>query len=280
MPIKNKELNQLKIKSGIPRITDVDLIEHLYYFKKMKDYSKKYLNKNKKTLKKYKWIRNSFNQWSRIYEYPYCLENIKKNIPTKAQILDAGCGVTFFPFFLNSNYNVTCIDQDDYSNIFKNINKEQKTNVTFKKTTLQNISLPNNTFDAIYCISVLEHTEDYESILKEFHRLLKPNGTIIITFDIALDKNQFGIDENTSHKLINKINTYFEIKYDSLQLSKELNTKNIYTTQYVQKYKNKKLLPWPTSAIKRIIMNKIFKQKIPKSINLTFCNLVARKKIL
>ncbi|MCK5474293.1 MAG: class I SAM-dependent methyltransferase [Candidatus Aenigmarchaeota archaeon] len=269
-----------KLKTGIPSIKDIEVTENLKSFSIMKEYSKKYLLNNKNNLKKYRWIRDSFNQWSRIYEYPFCLETIKQNIPANSKILDAGCGITFFPFFLNQNYTITCIDQDDYSDIFTNINKKQKTNVTFKKSTLQDIPLQNNTFDAIYCISVLEHTEDYHTILKEFHRLLKPQGIIIITFDIALDNNDLGIPEKTARILLKDIKKYFDLKYSSTKLSEELDTKNIYATKYVQKYKNNNLLPWPTFKLKRIIMTRIFKQKIPKSINLTFCNLVARKKII
>ena len=46
--------------------------------------------------------------------------------------------------------------------------------------TLPEIPLPDCSIDYIYCEGVLHHTSDPLSILKEFHRILKPDGTICI----------------------------------------------------------------------------------------------------
>lgn len=43
-----------------------------------------------------------------------------------------------------------------------------------------NIPLPDSSVDYIYCEGVLHHTSDPQAILKEFHRILKPNGTACI----------------------------------------------------------------------------------------------------
>ena len=40
---------------------------------------------------------------------------------------------------------------------------------------------PDNSFDAILCSEVFEHIPDPIKALKEFHRLLKKNGTLILT---------------------------------------------------------------------------------------------------
>jgi ubiquinone/menaquinone biosynthesis C-methylase UbiE len=272
-----QNLDPQRFKSGIPSIQDVEVVEKFESFKSMREYSNSFLLNNKYSLDSYRWIKDSFNQWSRIYEYPYCFDAIKENISNDATMLDAGSGVTFFPFFMSSKYKLTCIDRDDYSEIFNNINKNQGTNVYFKKTTLQNISLPDNTFDAIYCISVLEHTKDYVSILNEFRRILKPNGLIVITFDISLDTNKWGIDRDTSIALIDTISKFFGLEYTPMNLINDLEKKDIYTTGYVQKYKSHKLLPWPKYSVKNIITNLLLKREIMTTINLTFCNIIARK---
>jgi ubiquinone/menaquinone biosynthesis C-methylase UbiE len=264
------------LKSGIPSIEDVDNIDKLESILSMQDYSKDYLQKNEKALDKYKWIRDSLNQWSRIYEYPYCLEILQKSIPDGAHVLDAGSGVTFFPFYLSSSYNMTCIDQDSYHDIYKYINKKQGTDVNFKQTSLQDICIDDETVDAIYCISVLEHTKNYEKIIEEFNRILKKSGVIIITFDISLGTGELGLNEKTAVNLIETVAKYFYLEYKPMYLIQDFKKKNIYTTNYVKKYKPE-LLPWPKSDVKRIAIDLLHHHKTTLNPNLTFCNIVARK---
>ena len=275
MSVENN--NTQELRSGVPSIKNVEVVEKLESFLTVQKYSKSYLLNNKSALKEYRWIKDSLNQWSRIYEYPYCFEALKNNISDGAHVLDAGSGITFFPFFLDSFYKMTCIDQDDYSNIYNQINDKQKTSVNFKTSDLQNISFPDETFDAIYCISVLEHTEDYDKILNEFHRILKPSGIMVITFDVSMGTDTLGLNRESSINLIDTIEKHFSLEYKSANLIHELDKADVYTTKYVQKFKSQKLLPWPTSTIKRIIIDLFHGQKITLSVNLTFCNIVAKK---
>lgn len=48
-----------------------------------------------------------------------------------------------------------------------------------------NIPRPDNSFDAIMCIEVLEHIPDAKAALAEFARLLKPGGRLILTAPFA-----------------------------------------------------------------------------------------------
>jgi len=48
-------------------------------------------------------------------------------------------------------------------------------------SNITSIPEPNSSFDAIMCIEVLEHLPDPVQAIKEFSRLLKPNGHLIIT---------------------------------------------------------------------------------------------------
>ena len=52
------------------------------------------------------------------------------------------------------------------------------------KMDLTNILMPDNSFDAIVCIHVLEHILDHKKALKELRRILKPGGWAIIQVPI------------------------------------------------------------------------------------------------
>lgn len=45
---------------------------------------------------------------------------------------------------------------------------------------LDQIPVADNYFDAIVCIGVIEHVENPEAVLPEFHRVLKPQGHLIL----------------------------------------------------------------------------------------------------
>lgn len=45
----------------------------------------------------------------------------------------------------------------------------------------QSFALENETFDNVLCINVLEHIYHYENVLRESHRILKPEGRLYIS---------------------------------------------------------------------------------------------------
>lgn len=143
------------------------------------------------------WPQDALHQWSRRWEYPYVASSIRKN---PAHILDAGSGITFFPFYIAGfGHHVYAIDHDPrlkkyYDCLKGNFGMSAKDNNTSAQGTLNfsiqelsSLSFEDNKFDFIYCISVLEHSSEKEAILREFARVLKPSGILILTCDISLD---------------------------------------------------------------------------------------------
>ena len=62
----------------------------------------------------------------------------------------------------------------------------------------------------------MEHTDNYDQIISEFKRVLKPDGKLIVTFDISLDgKDDIPVDE--AEALITVLGNSFETTADDLQ---------------------------------------------------------------
>lgn len=137
--------------------------------------------------------------WSRFYEYAWA----SKFSDEEDIALDAGCGVIHpFKYYLASICKeVHAVDTDtsimdrrklleESSFYFNeeeiNLSSEYIDKIIFNNENLRNLSYEDNKFDKIYCISVLHSTnnEELREILKEFKRILKPSGKIIITVDV------------------------------------------------------------------------------------------------
>lgn len=56
-------------------------------------------------------------------------------------------------------------------------------NIKIRQLDLTAIGFPDDTFDFISCISVIEHIPDYPKAVAELHRVLKPGGRLVITTD-------------------------------------------------------------------------------------------------
>lgn len=160
--------------------------------------------------------------WSRIYEYQWTGSFAKPN----DVCLDAACGVSHpLKFYLLDNCKEVYANDIDkrllsreemlkeIKEVYgKNVTLEEKYTTEIKYSTASITHLPyaDLFFDKIYCISVLEHLKDdfnkrktikfatvenfwgkfykkdiYRS-LKEFKRVLKPDGLIILTFDYPI----------------------------------------------------------------------------------------------
>jgi SAM-dependent methyltransferase len=57
----------------------------------------------------------------------------------------------------------------------------------FSRENLEALRYADASFDAILCISVLEHTANPERVAREFWRCLAPGGRLVLTFDVSLD---------------------------------------------------------------------------------------------
>lgn len=116
--------------------------------------------------------------YERPLEYSFCLQSLAKN--HCRTVLDIGTGKSAFPAVLrNCGFVVTCLDKKQgYWSIFNTFNRHSH---IFHSDICQK-PFPKQQFDAVVCLSVLEHIPDYEKAVENMVRLTKPSGVLIFTF--------------------------------------------------------------------------------------------------
>lgn len=134
------------------------------------------------------WPRDALNWWSRRWEYCWA---IMQGRPKAGElVLDAGSGITFFPWLLQAmGCDVLCTDHDArLVRPFEMCRKAMGYGPQFVVSSLQHLSLTPKLFDTVCCISVLEHTDNWSVVLQQFARVLRPGGRLVLTCDINLDE--------------------------------------------------------------------------------------------
>src|SRR5208283_1380310 len=123
---------------------------------------------------------------SRSREYEFIFDNI---ISKKAMIMDIGSVGSLLPLKLAKNgHEVVTVDTRQYH--------EKHRNITSISKDINNIDFPENIFDEIICVSVLEHIgmsaygdpsyQDGDKLtVQKFNKMLKISGKLLITMPFA-----------------------------------------------------------------------------------------------
>lgn len=271
-----------KMPSGIPTEQQYKAALQAEKFQTLEKYSESFLSENAVALHDYaqKWVKDPLHQWSRQWEYPFVLDRLETLLsPSENQaVLDAGSGVTFFSYYLAKNYPnlaVHCCDYDEsLGEIYSKINATTGQSVDFACVDLQSQSYADESFDSVYCISVLEHTENYGKIIDEFHRVLKPGGKLIVTFDLSIDGKR-DISLERGEELLTALTAKFENDEEiSCALNGPMNSADIFTTVSASKI-DESLLPWKKPSLTKQITSMVSGKSWPPP--LTFFCLSLRK---
>ena len=112
------------------------------------------------------------------------LDSIARQIPPEKELtlLDAGCGEGHLLerlYLLNSSCRYYGADITPAALTRA---QERCPWATFKKMNLSSMEFPAVFFDVVICTEVLEHIYEYEAVIEELKRILKPGGCLIITF--------------------------------------------------------------------------------------------------
>lgn len=241
---------------GIPTIEQYETAIKSKNFAELEEFSDSFLKNNVKLMNE-KWISDPLHQWSRQWEYPYVLAKIQEfqSKTDQLRILDAGSGLTFFPYYLAKKFpksTIICCDYDSkLIDRFKKINDSNAGKISFDRVDLHELPYEDEFFDLIYCISVMEHTDNYGQILKEFKRVLKPNGMFVISFDISIDGDR-NLPVNKAKIFLEKLNEIFtSTERLEVTIDDAIKKNNILTTRYAKTI-DEKLIPWKPTKIQKL----------------------------
>jgi SAM-dependent methyltransferase len=184
-------------EQGIPSIEEYRRSLGTDEFHAMEAFSDEFLRTNADLLAPYThtWARDPLHGWSRQWEYPWVLRRVRRQLEATAapspRVLDAGAGLTFFPWLLARIFpraSLHCCDLDArWGEIHARIGEREGRSIEFLARSLADTGLESSSVDVVYCISVLEHAPDYLAIIDEFSRILRPGGLAAITFDVSLE---------------------------------------------------------------------------------------------
>ena len=188
----------MQLRNGIPLISDLEALQQSDLYARHVQFNSGFLQQHAVAMAKYgkHWGLDPYKLWSRRWEYPFAAQRLidfaRQRPPGPVKVLDAGSGVTYFPYYIIEQVpqaQFICCDYDpSYAQMFADINRDRgQPKVSFLQAMLQKLPLDSASLDAVCCISVLEHTDNYGEIVNEFARVLKPGGLFVLTFDLSLD---------------------------------------------------------------------------------------------
>lgn len=116
------------------------------------------------------------------YYFDSYYQHIDNLLKKNDNVLEIGCAYGRFTFPISekvSKITVTDINNKYFKYIQKRISKS--IDIAYREESIEETikNLPENSFDVILCLELLYYLPNYESLIKEMHRLLKPGGVII-----------------------------------------------------------------------------------------------------
>lgn len=134
---------------------------------------------------------------------------------SNSNILIQGCGLGQEAIAWSDFGASSCIgiDKFNFHTAWEKFSQlPQKTRVDFKQEDICRTKLANNSFDIIYSSAVWEHVQEFDALIKETKRLIKPKGVVLSAFGplwYTFSGDHFssvgGLESGFNHLLLPKI---------------------------------------------------------------------------
>lgn len=135
---------------------------------------------------------------NRLWEYSKVLAFFREFLRSPCSVLDVGGAGSTLPAVLSMLwYNVEVIDTDPKGEaLVEQFKKLGYGRLGWTIGSAEALPYPGDSFDCVMAISVIEHIKDDLGAIREMHRVLRPRGYLILSFDFVRDERP-----PTSHQL-------------------------------------------------------------------------------
>jgi ubiquinone/menaquinone biosynthesis C-methylase UbiE len=116
-------------------------------------------------------VKNLF--WDRIHRAVQLAE-----VADGSRVLDVGCGIGYLCREVRKKNSACALTGID---INVNVEKLAVPNCRFMVADITRLSLPDNSFDIVFALDSLEHIADIAGAMTVIKRILKPQGTFVVS---------------------------------------------------------------------------------------------------
>ena len=140
--------------------------------------------------------------WNIYYERPGVISLLPAL--TNAKVLDAGCGSGWYcEYLLSHGATVTAFDFNADFVELTNARVGRRTRVLQADLAAPLHFAADGEFDLVICPLVMHYLKDWRPTLREFHRVLKPNGVLVFsTHHPSMNWQYYKLKNYFAHELI------------------------------------------------------------------------------
>jgi len=95
------------------------------------------------------------------------------------RVLDAGCGVAYGSTMLADAGARSVVGVDLAEDVLETVRARVPPNVRLERADLRDLPFEDGSFDLVVCFEVIEHITDQHEVVREFARVLSPEGLLL-----------------------------------------------------------------------------------------------------
>lgn len=134
------------------------------------------------------WGLRVFTNWSKVWEYPWIWFNALYRINWQGKhLVDLGSEISPMPWLIALlGARVTLIETDaKWISVWEKLRDRLQVDIQWCIVADEDLPLADASVDVVTSFSVIEHQPDKTRVVNEIDRVLKPGGTLAISYDIC-----------------------------------------------------------------------------------------------